>query len=232
MERSKRSAGSSSTQQPTQLYNQLLLAALLQHSSISHDKSVLLPPLQATKQLQAAAAAQCAGQLALSVQFQQLQQARSFVFWLHRHAPLLQQLHLDFLASHTPAWLSSARWLNADAAVAAALLWKQQQLRLQSFSMRGAHCDWALLTLPPSSLTHRSIDVQKITQHNYLALTALRSLDLCDSSQPSAIHHHHHHVTQSSHSISYCQPSANSCCIETCSFSNIDNRKAHFSGLR
>jgi hypothetical protein len=72
-----------------------LLVVLLRHSSFRHDSSVLLPLLQASKQLQEAAADIGFGQLPLRVSLKQQEHAASFFNWLARHGGLLQELQLN-----------------------------------------------------------------------------------------------------------------------------------------
>jgi hypothetical protein len=74
-----------------------LQAALLGHSSVCQDPQVLLALLQSCKQLQAEAAAQCAGQLAVRAVLHRRPAvvAPSFAAWLQRHAGLLRELHVE-----------------------------------------------------------------------------------------------------------------------------------------
>jgi hypothetical protein len=72
-------------------------AALLAHSSIARDQELMLTLLQASKQLQAATAAECAGQLAVNVGLYERQspRAQAFAAWLQRHTGLLRELHVE-----------------------------------------------------------------------------------------------------------------------------------------
>jgi hypothetical protein len=74
-----------------------LMAALLGHHSIGQDQNVLLALSRSSKQLQAAAAAQCAGQLAVSrvLHVNPAVDAQGFDAWLRRHACLLRELHVE-----------------------------------------------------------------------------------------------------------------------------------------
>jgi hypothetical protein len=72
-------------------------AALLAHSSIALEQGLVLKLMQASKQLQAEAAAECAGQLAVNVGLYQHQSssAQAFTAWLQHHAGLLRELHVQ-----------------------------------------------------------------------------------------------------------------------------------------
>jgi hypothetical protein len=92
-------------------------AALLAHSSIARDQELVLTLLQASKQLQAAAAAECAGQLAVNVGLYERQspKAQAFAAWLQHHAGLLRELHVEL------------RCLGSDASAVLQSLQEQQQ---------------------------------------------------------------------------------------------------------
>jgi hypothetical protein len=104
-----------------------LKAALLGHHSVCQDSSLLLALLQSSKQLQAGAAAHCAGQLAVTVVLHEHPAvvARGFAAWLQRHAGLLRELHVELCC------------LGSDgSAVLQRLQEQQQQLQaLQSLAL-------------------------------------------------------------------------------------------------
>jgi hypothetical protein len=125
-----------------------LIAALLGHHSICQDPQVLLVLLQASKQLQAGAALQCAGQLAVEAVLPERPAAvtQGFVAWLQRNAGLLRELHVEL------------RCLGSDSsAVLQCLQEQQQQLQaLQGLAVdnrRSSHANglqdgWANSVLP------------------------------------------------------------------------------------
>jgi hypothetical protein len=104
-------------QSSTLLGSPRLTAALLGHHSVCQDLSVLLALLQSCKQLQAEAAAQCAGQLAVNVTLREQQAVAvpSFAAWLQHHAGLLRELHVEF------------RCLRSDGSAVLQCLQEQQQ---------------------------------------------------------------------------------------------------------
>jgi hypothetical protein len=108
-----------------------LKAALLGHHSVCHDQNVLLALLQSCKQLQAEAAAQCAGQLAVNAVLRERPAvaAQGFAAWLQHHAGLLRELHVDF------------RCLGSDgSAVLQCLQEQEQQLQaLQCLALHNSH---------------------------------------------------------------------------------------------
>jgi hypothetical protein len=152
-------------------------AALLAHSSIARDQEVVLTLLQASKQLQAAAAAECAGQLAVSVGLyeQHSASAQAFAAWLRRHAGLLRELHVEL------------RCLGSDgSAVLQSLQEQQQQLQaLQCLALvsdsnnysNSLQDGWADPLLPhlPAGLRRLQLTSSKVTAQGD-ALAALSRL--------------------------------------------------------
>jgi hypothetical protein len=138
-------------QSSTLLESPPLQAALLRHHSICQDSNVLLALLQSCKQLQAEAAARCAGQLALNTVLHERPAvaAQGFAAWLQHHACLLREMHVEF------------RCLGSDGSTLLQCLQEQeQQLQaLQCLALDNSHrshgtglqCGWAeplLLHLP------------------------------------------------------------------------------------
>jgi hypothetical protein len=92
-------------------------AALLAHSSIARDQGLVIKLLQASKQVQAEVAAECAGQLAVSVGLYEHQSpsAQAFTAWLQHQAGLLRELHVEL------------RCLGGDGSAVLQCLREQQQ---------------------------------------------------------------------------------------------------------
>jgi hypothetical protein len=100
------------------LHDQQLRTPLLRHPSISQDQQVLLKLLQTSKELQAAVAEHCAGQLPAVYSTTKPQCAETLTQWLRKHTGLLQELHLQ-LGSSTPS--SNQAWGETIEALGAAL---------------------------------------------------------------------------------------------------------------
>jgi hypothetical protein len=107
--------------------------ALLAHFIVSGDHKLLLTLMQASKQLQAEAAAEGAGQLAVTVGLyeQQSPSAQGFAAWLEHHAGLLRELHVEL------------RCLGSDGSAVLQCLQKQeQQLQALQCLELVSHSNW------------------------------------------------------------------------------------------
>jgi hypothetical protein len=155
-------------------------AALLAHSSIAQDQELVLTLMQASKQLQAEAAAECAGQLAVKVALyeQQSPSAQGFAAWLQRHAGLLRELHVEL------------RCLGSDGSAVLQRLQEQQQ-QLQALQALAVVSDrdersnslqdgWAEPLLPhlPAGLRRLQLTGSKVTAQGdgLAALSRLQQL--------------------------------------------------------
>jgi hypothetical protein len=152
-------------------------AALLAHPSIARDQGLVLRLTQASKQLQAEAAAERAGQLAAKVALHERQSpsAQGFAAWLQRHTGLLRELHVEL------------RCLGSDGSTVLQSLQEQQQ-QLQALQRLALVSDsnkfsnslqdgWADPLLPhlPAGLRRLQLTGSKITAQGD-ALAALSRL--------------------------------------------------------
>jgi hypothetical protein len=161
---------------------------LFRHPSVSSDQQVLLPLLQTSKELAAAATQQCSGQLAAVLCTDHLHQLLSFArHWLPKHAGLLRRLDVQLL-DHSKIHVydgGAGKWSAAVQEVAEALqqcTWQRSQdVQLQSLSLSGCPPGQLLLHLPAKHFTRlcAAVDCECADSARHVArLKELHSVDL------------------------------------------------------